>query len=122
LATKRRARAALWATAISVALLIAGINTRLLTLLDAHLSPRTAARAALEKAPRGEGLATFELPRAWSYGLNFYAGREIPEWTPQMRPMWLITSDAGRIELWRLGVRPIHAQRVSRQATILYIE
>ncbi len=123
LAAARRPRAALWGAAISVAILVVAVGWRLLPALDAQLSPRTEARAVLERAGGSGNLTVFEIPRAWNYGLNFYARRELPEWTPQTpRPVWVLSSDAGMIDLWRLGLRPRVELRLSRQARVLRAE
>ncbi|HEY4741851.1 MAG TPA: glycosyltransferase family 39 protein [Candidatus Acidoferrales bacterium] len=33
---------------------------------------------------RDESIAVYQVNRNWEYGLNFYYGRELPEWTPEM--------------------------------------
>jgi hypothetical protein len=49
--------------------------------LDSQISARPLARKILEANPSGEDVATYDIPRAWHYGLNFYLNRDLPEWT-----------------------------------------
>ncbi|HTZ74054.1 MAG TPA: phospholipid carrier-dependent glycosyltransferase [Candidatus Aquilonibacter sp.] len=46
----------------------------------------------------------YELPRAWVYGLHFYAGRELPEWSPSdPNPGLVLTTPKGLAEIQKLG-------------------
>ena len=46
----------------------------------------------------------YRLPRAWIYGLHFYAEREFPEWSPQdANPGLVLTTPAGLAQIQRLG-------------------
>jgi 4-amino-4-deoxy-L-arabinose transferase-like glycosyltransferase len=104
--------------AIFVTSLVAASTDLLLPILDSQISPRAAARAA-EPRGGGAGLAIYKLPRAWNFGVNFYAGREIPEWTPGQPFRTVITNEAGSAELTRIGIKPQTELRISRQALIL---
>jgi len=121
LALLRWATTALLASALLVAALVEGTNRRVLPQLDAHLSPRTAARAA--QAQPNETIAVYRVQRAWRYGLNFYLRRELPEWSPQSpRPGWVYTSAAGLTELERQGIRFTVFARSSPQAVLVRLE
>ena len=46
----------------------------------------------------------FELPRAWDYGLHFYADRELPKWSPNdPNPGLVLTTPKGLAEIQKLG-------------------
>jgi len=122
IALSRKHLTAAVAAALFVTLLAAGSTDLLLPILDPRISPRAIARAAADSHGDGTGLATYKLPRAWDYGLNFYIGREIPEWTPQQPFKKVITNDAGMSELSHMGMNPQVERRISRQATILRIK
>jgi 4-amino-4-deoxy-L-arabinose transferase-like glycosyltransferase len=69
------------ATAV-VLLLIA--NRMIMPGIDAFISARPEATALIKvlKATPDE-VAVYHLPRAYGYGLNFYFGKSLPEWTPE---------------------------------------
>ena len=53
---------------------------------------------------------TYHLPRSWNYGLAFYFGRELPEWSPaDPDPALVLTTPAGLEEIRQ-------AQEVLRQS------
>jgi 4-amino-4-deoxy-L-arabinose transferase-like glycosyltransferase len=111
------------------ALLVAPIVIIALPRLDAQISPRAAARASLEHTPAGKNLQLYRLPRAWAYGMNYYLGRELPEWSPHAegaapapQDLWIVTGDAGRKDLEVRHIRPVFEQRISGGATLLHIE
>jgi 4-amino-4-deoxy-L-arabinose transferase-like glycosyltransferase len=74
------------ALAAAIAVEIAGLS--LLPQLDSSVSARELA-GLIGESPQAD-LCTYHLPRSWNYGLAFYAGREIKEWSPQ-------NSDAARL-------------------------
>lgn len=122
IALSRKHVAAAVAASLFVTFLVAASTDQLLPILDPRISPRAVARAAAEHRGDGADIATYKLPRAWNYGLNFYFGKEIPEWTLQPGYPWVITNDAGYKELRRLGVHPVEERRISRQSTLLHVE
>ncbi len=49
---------------------------------------------------RDEAVTVYHVNRNWEYGLNFYYGRELPEWTPNIPGVSIVfTSPAGMEEL-----------------------
>ena len=122
LAIRRKGLPVVWVSAVSVALLVGGIGKMLLPVLDPQISLRAAAYSALNLSKDTSRIRVYEISRAWQYGVNYYLAREIPEWAPQQRRVWVITNDAGASELRRLGVHAVEEQRISRQATVLHIE
>jgi 4-amino-4-deoxy-L-arabinose transferase-like glycosyltransferase len=84
---------AITAAALLTAALLAFMNIKILPAADRHLSARTAARDCLRFNPSGENVAFFGLSRESRYGLDYYFGREIPEWMPGTpSPEWLLTT------------------------------
>jgi 4-amino-4-deoxy-L-arabinose transferase-like glycosyltransferase len=116
-----------WAGIIVSSLLFAGLaeiaNSRFLPQLDLELSARTAAKTLASSAEVRESLLTYEVPRGWHYGLNFYLGREIQEWTPQVTgPAWICTTPLGAEELARSGETIRLLERVSPEILLLRVE
>jgi hypothetical protein len=65
-------------------------NFTALPKLDSQISARPLARELLKLNPAGDDIATYDLPRAWHYGLNFYLNRDLPEWMPASKgPRWV---------------------------------
>jgi hypothetical protein len=78
-----------WTGAVTVVgctvifLLLVG-NSRIIPLVDALISVKSiAANLAGIYKVRPDEIAVYHLPRAYEYGLNYYFGRELPEWTPE---------------------------------------
>ena len=87
-----------WAVAISVEL--AGFA--LLPAIDPSVSARD--RATMISGQPGTNFYTFHLHRSWNYGLAFYAGRPLEEWSPENSgAATLLTTSPGLIELKKLG-------------------
>jgi len=128
-----RLKAALVLGAILAASLVEGINLRVLPQLDTYLSPRTAAFLALQEqqrarpgpaaAGRGAGpVQTYRLRRSWHYGLDFYLGRAVEEWSPGTGSGLVVTSAAGVKDLEQRGVQFQLLQRVSQEAVLVRVE
>jgi 4-amino-4-deoxy-L-arabinose transferase-like glycosyltransferase len=87
-----------WAVAISVEL--AGFA--LLPALDPSISARD--RATMISGQPETNFYTFHLQRSWNYGLAFYAGRPLEEWSPENSgAATLLTTSQGLIELKKRG-------------------
>ena len=87
-----------WAVAIAVEL--AGFV--LLPAIDPSVSARD--RATMISGQPGTNFYTFHLQRSWNYGLAFYAGRPLEEWSPENSgAATLLTTSPGLIELKKLG-------------------
>jgi 4-amino-4-deoxy-L-arabinose transferase-like glycosyltransferase len=87
-----------WAVAIAVEL--AGFA--LLPAIDPSVSARD--RATMISGQPGTNFYTFHLQRSWNYGLAFYAGRPLEEWSPENSgAATLLTTSPGLIELKKLG-------------------
>jgi 4-amino-4-deoxy-L-arabinose transferase-like glycosyltransferase len=102
----RRCWLALALCAVLVAGLIEGSNRWLIPSWDPYVSARATGQLFMLDGDLGREVSVYRLHRAWHYGLNYYAGRELAEWTPsQKRPAYVLTSTAGLRELERDGLR-----------------
>lgn len=116
-----------WAGFVISCLLFAGLaeigSLRFLPQLDPALSARTAAEALASSASVRESLLAYKVPRDWRYGLSFYLGREIQEWTPHVTgPAWVCTTPAGANDLVRSGETIRFLERVSPEILLLRVE
>jgi 4-amino-4-deoxy-L-arabinose transferase-like glycosyltransferase len=96
-------RGALLVSALLVAVLVEIAGARILPRLDAYISARPHAQLLLNDR-RPERIFTYRLNRSWNYGLAFYLGRELPEWSPiDPQPALVLTNPKGLQEIRRLG-------------------
>jgi hypothetical protein len=80
----RKWRDAIATTACVIVLLLLIANLMLMKGLDRIISARPAAVGlitAFDATP--EDVAVYHLPRAYQYGLDYYFGKDLPEWTPE---------------------------------------
>jgi 4-amino-4-deoxy-L-arabinose transferase-like glycosyltransferase len=88
------------AFAVAISVEIAGLL--LLPALDPSVSARARAKWITESAQTE--FYTFHLQRSWNYGLAFYTGRPIAEWSPaNPSAVSVLTTSQGLIELQKLG-------------------
>jgi 4-amino-4-deoxy-L-arabinose transferase-like glycosyltransferase len=106
---------AIIAVAIVVSLLLAFMNIRILPAADSRISSRSIARDCFRIIPSGENVAVFGLTRDWQYGMNYYFGRELPEWKPGTpMPEWLLTTKGNADGFVRAGVQFQQVHQASR--------
>jgi 4-amino-4-deoxy-L-arabinose transferase-like glycosyltransferase len=71
------------------------------------LNPLLSARPHAELLRRDlhpDRIFTLDLPRSWDYGLAFYLGRELPDWSPDNPDAALVlTTPAGLAKMQKLG-------------------
>jgi 4-amino-4-deoxy-L-arabinose transferase-like glycosyltransferase len=82
------------ASACTAAVLLVIANYMVIKRLDTFISARPAATGIIQlyKA-KPEDVAVYHLPRAYEYGLNYYFGTALPEWTPEnTRAIYLFAS------------------------------
>ena len=88
---------------ISVALIVAFANFRILPILDRLYSARPYAEA-VRYDRRPDRIFTWKLKRNWEYGLAFYFERELPQWSPaDTEPALVLTTHEGVREIQKLG-------------------
>ena len=98
-AMMKRPRAAFVLVVLLITSTVEIANFKILPRLDRQISSRWLASELLNASPSSGDVATYDIPRAWHYGLNFYLQRDLPEWTPgSSEPRWVagsIASDPG---------------------------
>lgn len=82
-------RTAIWVSLVLVSVVVVVAGVAVLPKLDRYYSAR-AAGTMLRQDLRPDRLFVYNIPRAWQYGLIFYLGRELPEWSPADREPGLV--------------------------------
>lgn len=76
-------------------------NLAILPALDPYVSARWHAEL-MHNNLHPDRIFTYQLPRSWNYGLAYYFGRELPEWSPaDIDPALVLTTPAGLEEIRR---------------------
>jgi hypothetical protein len=106
-------------SALGVALALWQLNASLLPRLDPLISTRTVAHDARELAGGGP-VHAYGLHRAWRYGLEYYLGQQVPEWSGQAPGgSTVITNDRG-MRAMQLNGASLHViRRVSDDAVLV---
>jgi 4-amino-4-deoxy-L-arabinose transferase-like glycosyltransferase len=93
LAFTKRARAAFLVIVVLITSIVLIANLTVLPRMDAQISARPLAEQLLQANPEGGDIAIYDIPRPWHFGLNFYLGRELPQWAAGSgKPKWIIGS------------------------------
>ena len=99
----RRRGAGIWIVLLLVCTLVEIAGTAILPDLDPDYSARTIG-TMLRHDLHPERLFTYQLPRAWTYGLDFYLRRDLREWSPDDRRAALVlTTPRGVAQLRQQG-------------------
>jgi 4-amino-4-deoxy-L-arabinose transferase-like glycosyltransferase len=99
---KRNVKSFVFTSAFAAAIAVEIAGLTLLPALDPSVSSRDRATWITE-SPQTQ-FYTFHLQRSWNYGLAFYAGHPIDEWSPENpAAASLLTTSQGLIELKKLG-------------------
>lgn len=77
----RRPRAGMWIALVLVSSLVEFAGIAILPKLDPYYSARSVG-TMLQGDRRPDRLFVYGLPRAWEWGVDFYLGRELHEWSP----------------------------------------
>jgi hypothetical protein len=94
-AITKRPRAAFLLIVLLITSTVEIANFKILPRLDRKFSSRSLASELLNANISSGDVATYDIPRAWHYGLNFYMHRDLPEWTPgSSEPRWVAGSIA----------------------------
>lgn len=102
IATSRR-RAAIWVSLLLVCVLVEIAGNSILPDLDPYYSARPIGTMLRNDQYPGR-LFTYELPRSWEYGLDFYIGRNLERWSPDNFDAALVlTTPKGLAKLERSG-------------------
>jgi 4-amino-4-deoxy-L-arabinose transferase-like glycosyltransferase len=117
---RRRPAAGLTALMLLVVAMLVFMNTEVLPFADSRLSARRASLESFRVNPSSRDVAVCELNRDWHYGLNYYFGRDLPEWTPGApMPEWLFTNERNAIGLRRFGDRIHEVSRAGAPFAVL---
>jgi 4-amino-4-deoxy-L-arabinose transferase-like glycosyltransferase len=83
-ALKRKWNGAVCVAGCATVILLLIANFRIMPFIDVLISVRPAATTLVRKYKvQPEEIAVYQLPRAYEYGLNYYFGKKLPEWTPK---------------------------------------
>jgi 4-amino-4-deoxy-L-arabinose transferase-like glycosyltransferase len=95
-------------------------NVGILPQVSHLISSRELANAILSQGQPATNVAEYKLPRSWDYGLHFYLGKELTEWTPEMpQPDWIITTPQAALEIGDQGIRVQEVKHVSPPMILL---
>jgi len=93
LAFLRRPKAAFLVIVVQITSIVGAANLTVLPGIDAQISARPLAEQLLQANPEDGDIGIYDIPRSWHFGLNYYLGRDLPEWVPGSgKPKWLIGS------------------------------
>jgi 4-amino-4-deoxy-L-arabinose transferase-like glycosyltransferase len=125
LGSRGRIAAALLTNAALVAALLAVANWAVLPAIDATYSSRATANAALPvvgAATAANAVDVYRLDRTWQYGLEYYLGRAMPEWTPaESLPILVFTNEGGCKDIQRRGMICEVLQKIAPAAWLVRI-
>jgi 4-amino-4-deoxy-L-arabinose transferase-like glycosyltransferase len=133
LGSARRIASAFLTNAALMACLLVAANWLVVPRIDPTVSSRATAIAFLaaesgggitstEKIPAGS-LGSYKLDRAWQFGLEYYLGHPIPEWTPESGgSFWLFTNDAGCRDIRRRGMECTPVQQTAPAAWLVRVQ
>jgi 4-amino-4-deoxy-L-arabinose transferase-like glycosyltransferase len=100
---QRKTGLAIALCALSVVASVLFTSWRVLPALDPVYSARWH-RAYLANDLHPDRIFTYQLKRSWTYGLAFYFGRELPEWSPaDLEPALVLTSPDGASQMQQFG-------------------
>ena len=114
---RKRAFVALVLSLVGLSVVIA--CDRVLPPLDPYISARWHGQF-LHNDAHPDRIFTYEVERSWHYGLAFYLGRELREWSPaDPDPALVLTTPEGLRELRRLG--RVHGNLEGTYHGVLYV-
>jgi hypothetical protein len=95
-------------------------NVGILPRADHLFSPRELAELVILKDSVASDVAEYKLPRSWNYGLNYYFGRELREWTPgSPQPDWIVTTPRAALEIQDDGIQVKEVNPISAPTIML---
>jgi hypothetical protein len=96
------------------------LNVGVLPQADHLFSSRELAKLVIMRSSSASDVAEYKLPRSWNYGLNYYFGRELREWTPgSPQPDWIVTTPQAALEIQNDGIQISEINSTSAPAIML---
>jgi hypothetical protein len=119
LGNRGQLRAVVATSALGVALTLWQLNAIVLPVLDPSISSRTAARDAATQA-NGGPVRAYALHRAWHYGLEYYLGQPIHEWTREdPAGAVVLTTNRGMRAMQVYGANLVVLRHISDDAVLV---
>ena len=116
----KRPRAALIGVVLLVTALVGVSNVGILPQADHLFSSRELASLVILRSSSSSDVAEYKLPRSWNYGLNYYFGRELREWTPgSPQPDWIVTTPIAALEIQDGGIQVSEINPISAPTIML---
>ena len=116
----KRTRPALIGVVLVVAILVVIANVWILPQTDRLFSPRELAQFVISKDSTSADIVGYKIPRTWKYGLNYYFGRELSEWTPgSPQPDWIVTTPKSALEIQEGGIQVQEINPISAPTIML---
>jgi 4-amino-4-deoxy-L-arabinose transferase-like glycosyltransferase len=116
----KRPKAALIGVVQVLTILVEIANVGILPQSDRLFSPRELAQFIISKDSAASDVAEYKLPRTWKYGLNYYFGRELREWTPgSPQPDWIVTTPKSALEIQEGGIQVQEINPISAPTIML---
>ena len=117
--SRGRLHAAVAISALGVALTLWQLNAVLLPRIDPQISTRVVARDATALAAGGT-IHAYGLHRAWHYGLEYYIGRPVAEWTDAApKGSVVVTTTQGMRQIQLAGAGVVVLRRLSSDTILL---
>jgi 4-amino-4-deoxy-L-arabinose transferase-like glycosyltransferase len=106
--------------ALLMAALLMFMNIKILPPADSRISARNAARDSFRLNPSGQNVMVFGLTRDLNYGMDYYFGRQLQEWTPGTPlPEWLLTNAGHAAGFASLGNQFQEVSRIGEPYAVL---
>jgi 4-amino-4-deoxy-L-arabinose transferase-like glycosyltransferase len=125
LGSRGRIATSLLTNAALVSVLLAVANWSVLPSLDVNYSSRATAIAAapiVGAAGNANAVDVCKLDRSWQYGLEYYLGRAMPEWTPaESTPILVFTNEGGCKDIQRRGLNCDVLQKTAPAAWLVRV-
>jgi 4-amino-4-deoxy-L-arabinose transferase-like glycosyltransferase len=116
----KQPKAAFIGIVLLITVLVEIATVGILPQIDRLLSSRELAKTILSNGQSTPSVTAYKLPRAWNYGLNYYLGGEVREWTPASpRPDWIVTTPEAALEIQKSGVQIQEVNPISAPAIML---
>ncbi|MCU1342379.1 MAG: hypothetical protein JWN92_1802 [Candidatus Acidoferrum typicum] len=116
----KRTKAALIGVVLLVTVLVESANFWILPQTDRLFSPRELAQLVISNDSVSADIVEYKVPRTWKYGLNYYFGRELREWTPgSPQPDWIVTTPKSALEIQEGGIQVQEINPISAPTIML---